>query len=134
LLDGAVDAVGALAARWPLGLASSANRSVIALVLRLARLETAFSVVVSSEEVAAGKPAPDVYLEAAARLGVEPGRCLGVEDSTNGILSALAAGMTVVAVPRPGAPVPDDVIARCAAVLEGVTGLTPSLAERLGSR
>jgi HAD superfamily hydrolase (TIGR01509 family) len=134
LLDGAVDTVRALAARWPLGLASSANRSVIAVVLRLAQLEETFSAVVSSEEVAAGKPAPDVYLEAASRLRVEPGRCLSVEDSANGILSALAAGMTAVAVPRPGAPVPADVLARCAAVLDRLPGLTPSLAERLGSR
>jgi HAD superfamily hydrolase (TIGR01509 family) len=131
LLPGAVATVRALAARWPLGLASSANRTLIELVLGLAGLHDSFSVVVSSEEVSAGKPAPDVYLEAARRLHVDARMWLAVEDSTNGILSALAAGMSVVAVPRDGAPVPADVLARCAAVLGGVAQLSPSVVERL---
>jgi HAD superfamily hydrolase (TIGR01509 family) len=131
LLPGAVATVRTLAAQWPLGLASSANRTLIELVLGLARLEGSFSVAVSSEEVGAGKPAPDVYIEAVRRLHVDPRKCLGVEDSTNGILSALAAGMGVVAVPRDGAPVPSDVLARCAVVLEGVAELSPSVVERL---
>jgi HAD superfamily hydrolase (TIGR01509 family) len=83
LLPGARDAVLALAERWPLALASSANRPLIDLVLDLARLEGSFTATVSSEEVARGKPAPDVYLEAARRLGVDAAACAAVEDSTN---------------------------------------------------
>jgi HAD superfamily hydrolase (TIGR01509 family) len=131
LVPGAVDTVRALAARWPIGLASSANRSLIELVLASSGLAAAFSIAVSSEEVDTGKPAPDVYLEATRRLGVDGRRCLGVEDSPNGIKSALAATLTVVAVPRPDAPVPGDVLARCAAVLDRISELTPSLAEGL---
>jgi HAD superfamily hydrolase (TIGR01509 family) len=131
LLPSAVDTVLALASRWPLGLASSSNRPLIELVLQLAGLAGAFGVVVSSEEVASGKPAPDVYREAARRLGVAPGRCLAVEDSSNGIRSALAAAMIVVAVPRAAAPVPPSVLAQCAAVLDGLGELTPARAEQL---
>ncbi|MBD0318655.1 MAG: HAD family phosphatase, partial [Thermoleophilia bacterium] len=93
LVEGAVDAVRRLGKRWPLGLASSSNRELIDLVLDLADLAAAFQTTVSSEEVARGKPAPDVYLEAARRLAVEPARCAAVEDSQNGIRSAKAAGM-----------------------------------------
>ena len=75
LLPGATEAVRSLGAEWPLGLASSSNRNVIDLVLDLAGLADDFEATVSSEEVAAGKPAPDVYLEAARRLGVDPAAC-----------------------------------------------------------
>ena len=92
LLPGAREAVISLASRWPLAIASSANREIIALVLRLAGLTECFRAVVSSEEVARGKPAPDVYLEAARRISVEPASCAVVEDSTNGIRAAAAAG------------------------------------------
>jgi HAD superfamily hydrolase (TIGR01509 family) len=102
LLPGAVDAVRRLAARWPLGLASSANRPLIDLVLGAARLDASFATTLSSEEVARGKPAPDVYLEVSRRLGVAPSQCTAIEDSTNGLLAAEAAGMRVIAVPRPG--------------------------------
>ena len=98
LVDGAVEVVRALAGRWPLGLASSANRPIIELVLDHSRLAGCFRTIVSSEEVARGKPAPDVYLEAAARLGVAPAGCAAVEDSANGLRAAAAAGMWVVAV------------------------------------
>ena len=104
LVDGAVEAVERIAARWPLGLASSSNRELIDLVLELAGLNRFFAATVSSEEVARGKPAPDVYLEAARRLGVEPGSCAAIEDSSPGVLSAAAAGMLVVAIPHAGYP------------------------------
>ena len=100
LLPGAVETVQSLSRRWPLGLASSANRPVIELVLSLSGLERCFSATVSSEEVARGKPAPDVYLEAARRLGVQAAACVAVEDSANGIRSAAAAEMKVIAVPN----------------------------------
>ncbi|HEX3263442.1 MAG TPA: HAD family phosphatase, partial [Solirubrobacterales bacterium] len=104
LLPGAVETVRRLAQRWPLGLASSSNRPVIDLVLELTGLGRCFRISVSSEEVRRGKPAPDVYLEAACRLEVEPTRCAAVEDSTNGIRAARAAGMLVAVVPRPDFP------------------------------
>src|SRR5207253_1909847 len=87
LLPGASEAVERLAARWPLGLASSSNRPLIDLVLEVSGLGRFFRATVSSEEVARGKPAPDVFLEAARRLGVAPERCAVVEDSANGILA-----------------------------------------------
>jgi HAD superfamily hydrolase (TIGR01509 family) len=100
LIDGAVEAVERLAGQFRLAVASSSNRRVIDAVLATSGLAPLFEVVVSSEEVAHGKPAPDVFLEAARRLGVPPERCAAVEDSGNGIRAAHAAGMRVVAIPN----------------------------------
>jgi HAD superfamily hydrolase (TIGR01509 family) len=129
LLPGAADAVHALAARWPLGLASSSNREIIDLVLDLAGFASAFTATVSSEEVARGKPAPDVYLEAARRLGADPARCVAVEDSTNGIKAAAAAGMTVIAVPNPHFPPAEEALALAAASVATPGDVTPELVE-----
>lgn len=131
LLPGAVPAVKALAARWPLALASSSNREVIELALRQAGLSDAFAATVSSEEVARGKPAPDVYLEAARRIGVRPGMCVAVEDSSNGLRSAAAAGMTVIAVPNQHYPPEAEALSLAAARLETLYELTPELVERV---
>jgi HAD superfamily hydrolase (TIGR01509 family) len=131
LLPGAADAVRGLAARWPLALASSANRSLIDLVLRDSGLAPCFGATVSSEEVPRGKPAPDVYLEAAERLDVDPTACAAVEDSSNGLRSAAAAGMRVVAVPNRAYPPADDALALADVVLDGVAELTPSVVESL---
>src|SRR5436309_3656200 len=125
LLPGAVEAVERLAARWPLGLASSSNREVIDAVLEAARIAEHFRATVSSEEVERGKPAPDVYLEAARRLGVEPARCAAIEDSASGIRSARAAEMLVVAIPNPDFPPPAEVLALAAVVLESIEELAP---------
>ncbi len=124
LLPGAAAAVHRLARRWPLGLASSSPRILIDAVLDRAGLAGEFPVTVSTEEVAKGKPAPDVYLEAARRLGVRPGRCVAVEDSTNGLRSAHAAGAWVIAVPRPEYPPAPDALALAARTLDGLDGLT----------
>jgi HAD superfamily hydrolase (TIGR01509 family) len=110
LLPGAIETVHTLADRWPLGLASSSNRPVIDLVLQLAELGPCFRVSVSSEEVERGKPAPDVYLEAARRLEVDATSCAAIEDSTNGIRSARAAGMFVAAIPRLDFPPAPDAL------------------------
>jgi HAD superfamily hydrolase (TIGR01509 family) len=126
LLPGAVEAVRAIARHWPLGLASSSNRPLIELALDEARIAPCFRVTVSSEEVARGKPAPDVYLEAARRLGVEPARAAAIEDSGNGILSAHAAGMRVIAVPNPHFPPKPEALAKADLVLTSITELTPA--------
>ena len=130
LVEGAREAVERLAARWPLALASSSNRELIDLVLELSGLARHFSVTVSSEEVARGKPAPDVYLEAGRRLGVPPERCAAIEDSENGIRSAKAAGMRVLAIPNPQYPPEDDALALADEVLRSIAELTP---ERVAS-
>jgi HAD superfamily hydrolase (TIGR01509 family) len=124
LLEGANEAVARLAARWPLAIASSSNRELIDLVLELAGWERFFSASVSSEEVARGKPAPDVYLEAARRLGVAPERCAAIEDSQNGIRSAKAAGMRVVAIPNPHFPPDPDALELADVVLASLEELT----------
>ena len=96
-----------------------------------AGLQNAFQATVSSEEVPRGKPAPDVYLEAATRLGQSPLACAAVEDSANGIRSAVAAGLRVVAIPNPDYPPPDSVLARAQIVIGGLADLTVELVDRL---
>ena len=120
LVDGGVEAVRRLHAGFRLGLASSSNRPIIDAVLEAAGIAGLFDVTVSSEEVESGKPAPDVYFEAARRLGVPPGRCAAIEDSANGIRSAAAAGMRVVAIPNRCYPPPDDALALAQVVLPSI--------------
>ncbi|MBV8462727.1 MAG: HAD family phosphatase [Acidimicrobiales bacterium] len=124
LIPGAREAVRRLARRWPLALASSANRVVIDAVLAAADLRGAFAATVSSEEVARGKPAPDVYLEAVRRLGQSPELCVAVEDSANGIRSAASAGLRVVAVPNPHFPPSPEALALATVVLPRISELT----------
>ena len=125
LLPGADGAVRRLAERWPLGLASSSNREIIDLVLDLTGWTELFAVTVSSEEVARGKPAPDVYLEAVRRLGVAPERSVAIEDSRAGILSALAAGLAVVAIPNRAYPPEPEVLEQAQVVLGTLEELDP---------
>ncbi len=134
VIDGAVDAVRRLAERWPLGLASSSNRPLIDLALARLGVADLFRATVSSEEVERGKPAPDVYLEAARRLGVPPERIVAVEDSANGIRAAKAAGMRAVAVPNIHFPPPMDVLESADVRLESLAGLTPDAVESASSR
>jgi HAD superfamily hydrolase (TIGR01509 family) len=131
LLPGAVEAVRSLAARWPLGLASSSNREIIDLALELAGMADAFTATVSSEEVARGKPAPDVYREAAQRLGVRAAACVAVEDSSNGLRAGAAAEMAVIAVPNPHYPPDADALDLAAVVLPTLHELTPEVVEGL---
>jgi HAD superfamily hydrolase (TIGR01509 family) len=131
LLPGAVESVRAISAEWPLGLASSSNRHVIDLVLDEAGIADDFPVTVSSEEVGAGKPAPDVYLEAARRLDVDSSACVAIEDSTNGIRSAHAAEMAVIAVPNEDFPPEPDALAVAAVVLDSLEELTPGVLRTL---
>jgi HAD superfamily hydrolase (TIGR01509 family) len=134
LVDGAVEAVRRLAERWPLGLASSSNRPLIDLALELMRVADLFRATVSSEEVDRGKPAPDVYLEAARRLGVSAENAVAVEDSSSGIRSAKAAVMGVVAIPNAHFPPPDEVLQLADVQLDSLAGLTPDAVESASFR
>jgi HAD superfamily hydrolase (TIGR01509 family) len=127
LIDGALDAVQRMATRWPLGLASSSNRELIDRALEVSGLAPYFRVTVSSEEVERGKPTPDVYLEAAHRLEVEPVRAAAIEDSASGIRSARTAGMYVVAIPNRAFPPPDDALALADVVLDSIRRLEPEI-------
>jgi HAD superfamily hydrolase (TIGR01509 family) len=126
LIDGAVEAVRRMAKAFTLGVASSANRELIDHALEVSGVASLFKATVSSEEVARGKPAPDVYVEAARRLGVELDRCAAVEDSASGIRAAHAAGMTVVALPNRAFPPPDHVLALADVVLDSIRELEPA--------
>ncbi len=123
LLPGAAGAVRRLAARWPLGLASSSPPALIGTVLDLAGLRDCFAVAMSTEQVAQGKPAPDIYLAVAGRLGHPPDRCAAVEDSSNGLRAAAAAGLRVIAVPRPEYPVDPTALAAARLVLTSLEDL-----------
>jgi HAD superfamily hydrolase (TIGR01509 family) len=134
LMPGAVEAVQRLARRWPLGLASSAARPLIDRVLAATKMGSLFEVTVSTEEVPHGKPAPDVYLAVAERLAVAPAQTVAVEDSSNGLRSASAAGMIVVAVPHPRYPPAPDALARADLVLRSLADLRPETLEQLAAR
>ena len=125
-IEGAVAAVRRIATAWPAAVASSAHRAVIDAALAATGLTDLFGVVVSSDEVAHGKPAPDVYLEAARRLGVRPERCLVVEDSLNGVRAGKAAGMTVVLVPNASIPPAEGTAELADVVLARVGDLDPA--------
>ncbi len=129
LLQGAEAAVERIAARWPLGLASSSNREVIERVMESSGWDSVFATWVSSEEVARGKPAPDVFLEAARRLGVEPANAAGIEDSNNGILAARAAGLRVIAIPNHEFPPGAEALAAADVVLGALDELSPDVIE-----
>jgi HAD superfamily hydrolase (TIGR01509 family) len=129
LIAGAEQAVARLAKRWPLALASSSNRELIDLVLESSGLDRYFEASVSSEEVARGKPAPDVFVEAARRLGVAPTACAAVEDSENGILAAKAAGMRTIAVPNPQYPPHEDALAAADVTLATIEDLTVTVVD-----
>jgi HAD superfamily hydrolase (TIGR01509 family) len=129
LIPGAVEAIERLAARWQLAVASSSNRPLIDLVLELSGLARLFRATVSSEEVARGKPAADVYLEAARRLGVRASACAAIEDSHSGIRSAKAAGMRVVAIPNPAYPPDEATLAEADVVLRSIDELAPDVVE-----
>jgi HAD superfamily hydrolase (TIGR01509 family) len=124
LLPGAVEAVHRLAARWPLGVASSAAAVLIETVLQSAGLRSYFQVTMSTEQVPRGKPAPDIYLAVTERLGVPPAACAAIEDSSNGLRSAAAAGLHVIAIPHPQYPPDPDALAVTSLVLPTLADLT----------
>jgi HAD superfamily hydrolase (TIGR01509 family) len=134
LLPGATGAVRRMAGRWPLGLASSSPRSLIETVLDAASLRSYFAAVMSTEEVARGKPAPDIYLAVAGLLDKPPAACAAVEDSSNGLRAAAAAGLAVIAVPHPKYPPAPDAIKAASLVLPSLNELTVEVVTGLGRR
>jgi HAD superfamily hydrolase (TIGR01509 family) len=132
-IRGAPDAVERLASRWPVAVASSADRPVIEAALAATGLDEWLHVVVTSDEAGRGKPAPDVFLLAAERLGVAPARAAGVEDSPNGMRAVKAAGMALIAIPNPSTPVDQDVLALADLVLDSIELLTPEAVVAAGA-
>jgi HAD superfamily hydrolase (TIGR01509 family) len=124
LMPGAAEAVRRLAARWPLGLASSSPPVLIGAALDGAGLRECFTATLSTEQVRRGKPAPDIYLAVTDQLGFAPAACAAVEDSTNGLRSAAAAGLQVIAVPHPRYPPEPAALHAARLVLTGLDGLT----------
>lgn len=127
VIPGAARAVTELEAVWPLGLASSSNREVIDRVLDLLQLRACFRAVVSTEDVARGKPAPDVYLAVTRALGVDPRLTVAIEDSSNGLRSAAAAGLVVLAIPNRQFPPDTDALALAADSIASIETLSPAL-------
>lgn len=132
LLPGVERTVRDFAGHYPLAVASSSPREIIEYVLQLARLRECFRAIVSSDDVARGKPEPDVYVEACRRLQVEPQEVVAIEDSANGIRAARAAGMVVVAVPSRVFPPPRDVVDTADIVVASVAELHPGDVAALG--
>jgi HAD superfamily hydrolase (TIGR01509 family) len=130
LVAGALEAVRRIGERWTLGIASSSNTPLIDLFLELTGTGGLFRATVSSEEVARGKPAPDVYLEAARRLAVTPTSCAAIEDSENGIRSAAAADMRVIVIPNRVFPPSDEALSLAHVVLDSLDELTPEVVNR----
>jgi HAD superfamily hydrolase (TIGR01509 family) len=131
LIPGSIEAVERIAARFPIALASSSARLLIRQVLETAGLTSLFRVVLSTEEVPRGKPAPDVYLSAVEQLGLSPEVCAAVEDSSNGLRSAVAAGLAVIAVPHGVYPPAEDALASASLVIKSLDELTVEAIEQL---
>jgi HAD superfamily hydrolase (TIGR01509 family) len=124
VLPRAAETVRRVTARRPLAVASSSPPGLISAVLEAMDVRDLFQVVMSTETVGRGKPAPDIYLAVARRLGPAPPGCAAVEDSTNGLRAARAAGMRVIAVPNRDYPPDPDDLARANAVIESLDDLT----------
>ncbi|WP_405139198.1 HAD family hydrolase [Nocardia sp. NBC_01388] len=132
LMPDAAETVRRFAGQFTLGLASSSPRRLIDVVLDHMGVADLFRTTVSTEEVERGKPAPDGYLAAAAGLGIPPGQCVAIEDSSNGLRAAYAAGMTVIAVPHPRYPPAPDALALASYIADGgLRSVTPELAASL---
>ena len=134
LLPGAVEVVERLGRRWPLGLASSSPRRLIDSVLDSAGLAQRFKVSVSTEQVAAGKPSPAVYQTVVQQLGVQPSHAVAIEDSSNGLRSAAAAGLGVVAVPHEAFPPAADALALADLVVSSLEEITVELVASIGQQ
>jgi HAD superfamily hydrolase (TIGR01509 family) len=131
LIPGAREAIETVGQRWRVGVASGSDRVLLDTVLKSSRLEDHFAATVSAEDVAEGKPSPLIYQEACRRLGARPASCVAIEDSGSGIASALAAGMKVIAVPRPGFEPRAEILSRATVAIPDLTELHPDLVARV---
>lgn len=131
---GAVEAVHLAAQHFPTALASGSHRTLIDTVTADAPLQGRFQVILSADEVGAGKPSPDVYLETAKRLGVKPEHCVCLEDSGNGILAGKRAGMKVIAVPDARFPPSAEKLNEADLILESLSDFSLALLDRLAER
>jgi HAD superfamily hydrolase (TIGR01509 family) len=131
LVRGAVPVVRELATNWRLAVASGSPMSLIEAVLDAGSIRGEFQVLVSTDEVVAGKPAPDVYIETARRLKVRVERCVVVEDSSNGIKSAATAGARVIAIPNSAHPPDHETLSLAAFVLADISSLTAEVVRSL---
>jgi HAD superfamily hydrolase (TIGR01509 family) len=132
LLPGAREVVRRLGDRWPLGLASSSPRRLIDAVLESAGLADQFVASVSTEEVGAGKPSPEVYLDVVRRLGVTPEHTVAIEDSSNGLRSAARAGLRLIAIPNAGYPPANHALALADVVVQSLDDIDPQLVTSVG--
>jgi HAD superfamily hydrolase (TIGR01509 family) len=132
VLPGAIEAVRASAAAYPVALASGSPTSVIDEVMRLTGLDTVFQHVLYGDDMDNGKPDPEIYLKTAQKLGVAPGQCLGIEDSGNGLRALKAAGMIAIAVPSPGFPLSDELLAMADVILGSLSEYSVELVRTLG--
>ncbi|MDZ4771214.1 MAG: HAD family phosphatase [Chloroflexota bacterium] len=130
-LPGAIESVHTAAAAYPVALASGSPTQVIDRVMAITGLDRVFQHVVYGDDMAHGKPSPDIYFETARRLGIAPERCVGIEDSANGIRALHAAGMKAIAVPSPGFTLPDEVLALADVLLESLEGFSLEMVRRL---
>jgi HAD superfamily hydrolase (TIGR01509 family) len=124
VLPGALEAVQTTRSAYRVALASGSPTEIIQEVMRLTGLDSVFEHIVYGDDMPNGKPAPDIYLETARRLGIPPAICLGIEDSSNGVRSVKAAGMTCIAVPSPGFTLPDEILKMADLVLPSLEGFS----------
>ena len=130
---GALEAVELAAKHYQVGLASGSPTDIIQRVMQLTGLDQVFETIVYGDTVPRGKPAPDIYLEAMKRLGVNPDVTLGIEDSANGIHALKAAGMYSIAAPSPDYPLPSDIVALADAHIREMTEFSPDMVKRIAS-
>ena len=132
VLPGAIEAVKASGAVYPVALASGSPTQVIQEVMKLTGLDQVFRFVVYGDDMTRGKPDPEIYLKTAALLGVNPANCVGIEDSGNGLRALKAAGMYAIAVPSPGFPLSDELLALGDVVLGSLTEFSIEMVSQLG--
>lgn len=131
ILPGAIEAVQTAASLAPVALATGSPVEIAELIMRLTGLDKVFKVMVFADTMPRGKPAPDVYLETARQLNVPPARCLGIEDSPNGLRSLHAAGMIALAVPSPDFPLPPEILALAHRKIDSLLEFTPELVRQI---
>lgn len=134
VLPGALEAVQLAAAHYPVGLASGSPIPIIRRVMQLTGLDSVFQVMVYGDDQPHGKPHPDIWFEAARQLGVDPTKCVGIEDSSNGVRSLVAAGMIAIAVPSPGFALPQDILDMADVTLDTLEQFDLPLLERLAAQ